>query len=381
MSDTKAVAEKNKEALGNMINKTYDDITRERKESFKSNTKSGAVSATTTEGKSSSLTQQESNYKKSLENLLEKAQFSNFGAILQKFQPVIDLGVNLFHNICPYLILAWNYSYKFYNSLPLDILYSLVGLVLVFFGGVYCLLIAAVETFYMTGWPQIKEGVMILKEEFELMWEAHKKDNEIDEDHDGIADVDKLSYRELAQRKFLLFLQSCRDPQKVINILTSITTSIISVIAVLKVEFAKVIALGNMIGENLKKPVNYYLVPAAGSIVPKQYQKWIAPTLEFLCKVVSISIAWFIQRVISSVQSAIRGGLLFSRRFLIFLKNRGWFSSYDEDDYYDEALGWSVAAIGIYFQLSCGFGLPFPLNILLFPVSCLESYLTWVVSN
>lgn len=316
-----------------------------------------------------------------IQNLISKAGDSNVGALLQKFQPLIDQATNAFHLVFPYIVHAADSAYRIYNSLPLDIIYALLGLLLVFFGGVYTLLIAAFETFYLTGYAQVKEGVMVLREEFDIVWDALKKDNEVDEDHDGVADVKQITVRALVTRKTLLFLEKCRDPQKVMSILTTIITSLISVIAVLKVEFAKVIALGHMIGDAMKKPANYIFVPALASVVPEKFHKWIGPLIEIVCKFVAISIAWFIQRVISSVQSAIRGGLMFSRRILSFLKAKGIFPGYEEDDYYDEVLGWTVAAIGIYFQLSFGFGLPFPLNLLMFPVSCFESYLTWTVSN
>ena len=51
------------------------------------------------------------------------------------------------------------------------------------------------------------------------------------------------------------------------------------------------------------------------------------------------------------------------------------------DDYVDEIVGWFVAFVGIYFQIMSGFGLPFPMNLFLFPVSIMEGYLQWVVSE
>ena len=39
----------------------------------------------------------------------------------------------------------------------------------------------------------------------------------------------------------------------------------------------------------------------------------------------------------------------------------------------DEAIGWTLAAVGIYTQFSRGFGdLPFPFNLALFPLSIVE---------
>jgi hypothetical protein len=43
----------------------------------------------------------------------------------------------------------------------------------------------------------------------------------------------------------------------------------------------------------------------------------------------------------------------------------------------DEYLGWMLAAAGIYWQLKNWMTVPFPLNVLLFPLSILEEYLRW----
>ena len=41
----------------------------------------------------------------------------------------------------------------------------------------------------------------------------------------------------------------------------------------------------------------------------------------------------------------------------------------------DEIIGWAIAAQGFWFQLSTGFSVPFPFNVLLLPLSMLEWYL------
>jgi len=233
----------------------------------------------------------------------------------------------------------------------------------------------------MTGYKNAEEMYYKIKEEMDIVWAANEKDNALDADKSGKADVLEMKLSDLAQRKFLLFLKTCRDPDVIMSMIPQFVSCFISVIAVLKVQFAKVIALGHQIGEALRKPACYFLVPTLGQVVPNDYKKWISPCIEFVCKCIAISIAWFIQRIISSVQSAIRGGLMFSRNILRFAKKQGYMPNYDEDDYIDEILGWFVALCGIYFQIMSGFGLPFPMNVFLFPVSIMEGYLQWVVSE
>ncbi|EOD38834.1 hypothetical protein EMIHUDRAFT_122162 [Emiliania huxleyi CCMP1516] len=57
----------------------------------------------------------------------------------------------------------------------------------------------------------------------------------------------------------------------------------------------------------------------------------------------------------------------------------------EEDDKKDEdkngAFGYSVAALGFYIQWSWGFGLPFPLSLVMLPFDILEWYIRWSISS
>jgi len=44
-------------------------------------------------------------------------------------------------------------------------------------------------------------------------------------------------------------------------------------------------------------------------------------------------------------------------------------------------LGYMLAVCGIIFQLFFGFSLPFPLNVLLFPITIIEYILVWIINN
>ena len=46
----------------------------------------------------------------------------------------------------------------------------------------------------------------------------------------------------------------------------------------------------------------------------------------------------------------------------------------------DEYLGWAVAACGLWFQLFNAFELPFPFNVVLFPLTFAEFVLEWLVT-
>lgn len=84
---------------------------------------------------------------------------------------------------------------------------------------------------------------------------------------------------------------------------------------------------------------------------------------------------------ITSLVSALAGGLLFSRGLMNFAFKKGLIEFGEEDTHADEILGYATAAIGVLFQLRYGFKVPFPLNIPLLPLSITESIITWAVAT
>jgi hypothetical protein len=86
--------------------------------------------------------------------------------------------------------------------------------------------------------------------------------------------------------------------------------------------------------------------------------------------------------VLSSYHSAITGGLLFRRNTLCYFKV---ITDENSQLLFNRCLvgqlAYSVALLGVWFQLSMGFALPFPLNVLLFPLSAIEYLLVWCVNH
>lgn len=315
-----------------------------------------------------------------VDSLIRSAANSNVGELIKKFKPAIEAFSIVADKIAPYVTLIWSYANLIYNVLPIDIFKAILGLILVFYGGVFVLTIAAVETFYMTGWQTFYVSFIWLKQNFSNLWEKSRKDDEVDEDGDGVADVLQITAKELFTRKVAFFFANCSDPQKCMDMVSAISSSFVGVYSVLKVEFSRTIALGVVIGEALRKPAAYFLVPIISTALPKTYHQWISPCINIACKSIAITIAWFIQKIVSSVQSAIRGGLLFSRSVLKYLNDKGYIQFNDEDSYLDEIIGWIIAFYGIFFQINSFFVLPFPLNYLLFPITMFENWLMWTIS-
>ena len=108
---------------------------------------------------------------------------------------------------------------------------------------------------------------------------------------------------------------------------------------------------------------------------------WAVVLVDYSIHYVAISIAWTLQRLVSSVHSAIRGGLMFSRNIMEYTTIMGIYQIDHENSILDELIGYGVAALGVLFQLSIRFVIPFPFNILLLPLTILDRLLMWMVNE
>jgi hypothetical protein len=70
------------------------------------------------------------------------------------------------------------------------------------------------------------------------------------------------------------------------------------------------------IASYLNIPAKKFVEPAMKLVVPEDYHKWIPVTVGWACKSLGMSVAWFIQRVVSAFTSAIRGGLMCVRHLM-----------------------------------------------------------------
>ena len=175
-----------------------------------------------------------------------------------------------------------------------------------------------------------------------------------------------------------VFLIKCRT-EKLNRALTSLYTACLGVAATLKLEFAKTIALGVSIGNSLLPRATKICKPPLLIALPQEYHHWIDILINYSCKAIAMSIAWYIQAVISAYHSAIRGGLLCSRGLLGFAHDRGVLLQVSLEGYADEITGWLLAAMGLYFQIHMNFAVPFPLNLVLWPLELAEWNLRWYI--
>lgn len=282
----------------------------------------------------------------------------------------------------PYFAIAYFKIMELWKKLepyhPEDALPCFTGLVLVFFGGTYPMIIAAVEAFRMTGYEPVLRGIKEITRDVAKVLEESAKDDAKDDDKDGVADVVQISPEELLLRKTKLVLKTI-DPDEFNRALVGITSGVMAVLATLKVQFARAVTLGAAIGQIMLKPAMRYAAPPLKKLLDEDLHKWIPIVMGYLCTSIAISIAMWIQRFISAFHSAVRGGQMFSRGVLHYLKTHGKISVDHNDTSIDEYAGYVMAGLGLLFQVRCGFSLPFPVNLLLFPFTVFEKVITWAV--
>jgi len=306
---------------------------------------------------------------------------------VQMAAPAIKVLTQFIATVGPLYVQAGLFLYNLGSALPWNLLQALLGLGLCFFGGGYCASIAAVEAFALTGWVTTRAALVDVYEEALLVYAANAEDDKKDDDHDGVSDSSQLTDpKELLQRKMRVAAAAVRDPQKLATAVGGLWSGWLAVQGVLRVQFARTCALAVSIANGIEFWVLRLVVPIATPAVPKEFRHWLPTIVTTATKGCVLFLAWYLQTLVSAFQSAMRGGLLFSRGLLAHLNDTGHksflgFSLVADHSYLDEAFGYSVAAVGFYFQWSYGFGMPFPLNIIMLPFDILEWYIRWSISS
>jgi len=304
--------------------------------------------------------------------------------LLIKVTPIIAIIANLIEKLIPIFENLYFKAIKLRASLapykPELLAPALMGLVMCFFGGSYMTLIAAFEAYRQCGWESTKKCIDDLLLDFQKVAEANAKDDAKDDDGDGVSDVLQISAHDLAARKALLFFRTV-DPVRFSGALSGLQSGFMAVVATLKVQFVKAIALGAAIAEILNVPASRFIVPALEIILPADYKRWAGPVVSYAVKSIAVSIAWTLARVISAFHSALKGGVMATRNILDYVDQMGFYKINHEDTYMDEIAGYVLAALGLWFQLSFAFQLPLLMSVLLFPFTIAEWLLLAMINR
>mmetsp|Transcript_22344 Transcript_22344/g.31279 ORF Transcript_22344/g.31279 Transcript_22344/m.31279 type:complete len:350 (-) Transcript_22344:324-1373(-) len=279
----------------------------------------------------------------------------------------------------PYVISAGELAYGAMKEHE-EIFYGSVGFILCFFGGVFPALILAVETYYQCGWDRTEKALM------DLYNEGHKVKKKFDEeklklipedkDGDGEPDLQDIKF----SKKMDLFFRVV-DPKKCQDAISVLSSNWLVVVAALNIYFAKVIALGNGIGEVIQKSLTEFVVPVLKAVLPKDYHRWIPVLVGYVSRIVGITIAWTAQAVLSAAHSGVRGGTMMARMFFQFQAKQKGKKYHEEESQVDEIIGFALGATGMFLQISFGFQIPFPIWLFTWPFSMLEWWIRITLSN
>eukprot|EP00924_Labyrinthula_sp_SR-Ha-C_P003913 augustus_masked-scaffold_3-processed-gene-8.6-mRNA-1 protein AED:0.01 eAED:0.01 QI:0/-1/0/1/-1/1/1/0/353 len=259
-----------------------------------------------------------------------------------------------------------------------EIAQCVTGFAMMFFGGFFITTVAVHEAIQQGGYENLSSQLKIIYAEFSKFKDANKSDDLADEDGDGIADVEQISSSEYGVRKALLALRST-DPNKLSSALQSLYGILLAVIATLQLQFARTISLGASIGDQLNEIMDKFIIPTVDDYIDDEYHKWLPVAGRYLSRLIGITIAFQIQRILSTFHTAVKGARVFTRGLTNLSVRNGY--SYLTDGYLDEALSGLLSVTGIYLQLFAWNSLPIIMRLLFFPAFFVESLLSMFVNT
>ncbi|EKF38100.1 hypothetical protein MOQ_001695 [Trypanosoma cruzi marinkellei] len=246
----------------------------------------------------------------------------------------------------------------------------LLGFCVCFFGGCFAMLIAVVEVVYLTTWDTIKKSIATIYENYLLAREASLKDDMIDDDGNGIPDVQEISGKELFSRKLNLFLRSV-DPVSLKDALHALLLAFFAILAALKNNIANTLVFACGLADIIER--NFSIKVFVDDILPPEHKKLSGIITMMFLNFISVTIAMILKRYVMTLQCALFGATMMVRNAITIGKN---VHLVEEDlnikSQRSKRLITLLACFGFLWQASNGFSVPFPLNILLFPVSLLE---------
>lgn len=320
-----------------------------------------------------------------------QAQAPKLAEFMANFKPILSQVLVVLEYVAELYIKMYSKFYEVYKSLPVNQLQAVIGLILCFFGGFFCTLIAAVEAFHTMGGEALYDEMSYVVEQAKSVWAANEEDQKADANKDGVADVEQMNTKELAQHKLRVAMLSVDDPAQLQVAVGALWSAFLGVLATLKLQFAQTTAFALGLAKILKFPVTRLLASPLVWALGPQLAHWTDTIIDSGLKIVLIMLVWVFARMRAAFYSGIRGGQMVGAAVIKILEEKHLTESLPdfickkpyipEESYLDEIIGYPIAAMGVYFQLRafCTF-LPFPLDWILWPVSMAEYALELQVS-
>eukprot|EP00931_Biecheleriopsis_adriatica_P010099 TRINITY_DN111197_c0_g1_i1.p1 TRINITY_DN111197_c0_g1~~TRINITY_DN111197_c0_g1_i1.p1 ORF type:complete len:401 (-),score=97.15 TRINITY_DN111197_c0_g1_i1:65-1201(-) len=278
--------------------------------------------------------------------------------------------------------------YKVYKILPVNLLQMIFGIGLCFFGGTYFMSIAAFEAFRNFGGQLLLDELAVCWEQALLVKKANEIDDTVDANQDGVVDVQQMSYNELINHKAKMAMVAIDKPDRLTKSVQYLFTAWVSVIATLKMQFARTVAIALGIADMCELPAVQVFGPVLAFLLGPDLKHWVAPSIGITIKIIAVVISTYIQAIISAFYSGLRGGRMFGTGLVYgimpyvgpYLPECCIKQPFDpEQSYIDEMIGFPLAAAGFYYQFTHNFTLEFPYSLIMLPCTIVEWVLRWNV--
>jgi len=205
------------------------------------------------------------------------------------------------------------------------------------------------------------------------------------------------------------------NPNEVMNGIVVIWQVLLTMIATLRSSIAKEIALGVNLGKMFHKNVSVYIKPYILQMVfntqnntsnnvnksntnnkndnndiddEESLKQWVDFLIEFVCKLIGISLSFILIRCISAFHSALKGSLIITKYIFSFLIQQQLVPANVNVDNHGESnilflfVQYSLACYGFYYQLISGFTIRFWfLRLLLLPFTFVELVLSYLATR
>lgn len=315
------------------------------------------------------------------------------GAAMKAIALCLRYGVRPVLWLTSMYIKAAQFLYGIYKKLPMNYVQMIFGVGLCFAGGTFFATLAALEAAKQFGGQALLDELAEVYAQAQVAGEASLKDDEVDDDGDGVADVQQIGQGELINRKARVCMASVEDPERLMNAIQFLMSAWMSIIATLKFQFAQYVAIALGLADMISLPITRVFGKYIAMCMGNDLKHWVPTMIAVTVKIIAVSLVTFLVSVREGFYSALKGGSMFAEGFINELGKRGimdkiptWVPEalvsrpYDANQsYIDECIGWPLAAGGFVYQFMNGFMLEFPFSIILFPLTAFEWILRWSV--
>jgi len=180
----------------------------------------------------------------------------------------------------------------------------------------------------------------------------------------------------------------CADPNKVRNFFKDFGPGILAVIATLRSRFAYAACLGTSIGQMTFETIHLGMQDRLDKLSVED-RRWTEVGLQQSCRLLSFCLSFYASRVMNAFNAALQGSTALSKVWLQYIKSQQSLPEGDRSTVAkciipligqsslklgteQEVLKWSIAMIGLYYQLRRDFRFPLAVKVPLAPLYLVE---------